>query len=44
MTDQFKLGILFGDKPDLRPPAQIGRGWDIAEVPVAIQLIPATWS
>lgn len=48
MADQFKLGILFGDKPQLRPPAQIGPGWDVAEVPVALQLVPfesdANWA
>lgn len=40
MTNQFKLGILFGDKPDIRPPGQIGSGWDITEIPVAIQVKP----
>jgi sugar phosphate isomerase/epimerase len=39
---------LFGDKPQLRPPAQIGPGWDVAEVPVALQLMPfesdANWA
>ena len=48
MTNQFKLCILFGDKPDIRPPAQIGPGWDITEIPVAIQLKPfesdANWA
>lgn len=48
MTKPFKLCILFGDKPDIRPPAQIGRGWDLTEVPVAIQLMPfesdANWA
>ncbi|MBI1299182.1 TIM barrel protein [bacterium] len=48
MTSQFKLCILFGDKPDIRPPAEIGSGWDVTEVPVAIQLIPfeseANWA
>lgn len=40
MPDQFKLCILFGDKPEIRPPAQIGSDWEMAEVPVAMQLIP----
>ncbi len=40
MFDQFKLGILFGDKPELRPPAEIGSGWDVTEIPVAIQVQP----
>lgn len=40
MANQFKLGILFGDKPDIRPPGQIGKGWDIAEIPVSLQLQP----
>jgi sugar phosphate isomerase/epimerase len=48
MADPFKLGILFGDKPQLRPPAQICPGWDVAEVPVALQLMPfesdANWA
>lgn len=48
MTNQFKLCILFGDKPDIRPPAEIGSGWDVTEVPVAIQLTPfesdANWA
>jgi sugar phosphate isomerase/epimerase len=48
MTTPFKLCILFGDKPDIRPPAEIGSGWDVTEVPVAIQLIPfeseANWA
>jgi sugar phosphate isomerase/epimerase len=48
MTNPFKLCILFGDKPDIRPPAQIGSGWDMTEVPVAIQLTPfesdANWA
>jgi sugar phosphate isomerase/epimerase len=40
MANQFKLGILFGDKPDIRPPGQIGNGWDICEIPVSIQVQP----
>lgn len=48
MTNPFKLGILFGDKPDIRPPDQIGKGWDISEIPVAIQVQPfeseANWA
>lgn len=48
MADPFKLGILFGDKPQIRPPAQICPGWDITEVPVALQLMPfesdANWA
>lgn len=48
MADQFKLGILFGDKPDIRPPDQIGSGWDISEIPVALQIQPfesdANWA
>ena len=48
MADPFKLGILFGDKPDIRPPEQIGSGWDITEIPVAIQVQPfeseANWA
>lgn len=48
MADPFKLGILFGDKPDIRPPEQIGSGWDVSEIPVAIQVQPfeseANWA
>ncbi len=48
MADPFKLGILFGDKPDIRPPEQIGSGWDVTEIPVAIQVQPfeseANWA
>jgi sugar phosphate isomerase/epimerase len=40
MTTPFKLCILFGDKPDIRPPGQIGNQWDIAEIPIAIQVTP----
>jgi sugar phosphate isomerase/epimerase len=36
----FSLGILCGDKPQLRPPAQTSPGWDVAEIPVALQLNP----
>jgi len=39
MSDQFKFGILFGDKEG-RPPGEIAPGWDIAEVPVALQIKP----
>jgi len=38
--DQLKLCILFGDKPQLRPPAQIGPGWDMTEIPVALLVAP----
>ncbi|MCX6018111.1 MAG: TIM barrel protein [Chloroflexi bacterium] len=38
MATPFSLGILCGDKPQLRPPAQTSPGWDIAEIPVALQL------
>ncbi|MCB0116855.1 MAG: sugar phosphate isomerase/epimerase family protein [Caldilineaceae bacterium] len=48
MTTPFKLCILFGDKPDIRPPAEIGSGWDVTEVPVALQVRPfesdANWA
>lgn len=40
MATLFSLGILCGDKPQLRPPAQTSPGWDIAEIPVALQLNP----
>lgn len=47
MPDPFKLCILFGDSPD-RPPQQISPGWEMAEVPVGIQLDPfqsnANWA
>ena len=36
----FSLGILCGDKPQIRPPAQTSHGWDVAEIPVALQLNP----
>jgi hypothetical protein len=35
----FKLCILFGDDP-ARPPAEIGPGWEMAEIPVSILLEP----
>jgi sugar phosphate isomerase/epimerase len=35
----FKLCILFGDNPE-RPPTEIAPGFDLAEVPVSLQLIP----
>lgn len=48
MSNHLKLCILFGDKPQLRPPAQIGPDWDMYEVPVALQLLPfesdANWA
>ena len=48
MSTPFKLCILFGDKPDIRPPEQISTNWDICEVPIAIQLTPfesdANWA
>ncbi len=48
MQHTLKLGILFGDKPLLRPPAQISPDWDMYEVPVALQLMPfesdANWA
>ena len=48
MSEQFKLCILFGDKGDIRPPAQIGNAWDMSEVPVALQVQPfesdANWA
>ena len=40
MAAPFKLCILFGDKPDIRPPEQISTNWDICEIPVAIQVTP----
>ena len=39
MANPFRFCILFGDSPD-RPPAQIAPGWEMAEVPVALQLKP----
>jgi sugar phosphate isomerase/epimerase len=39
MANPFQFGILFGDNPD-RDPAQIAPGFDMAEVPVALQLMP----
>ena len=39
MTDPFKLCILFGDAPD-RPPAKIAPGWEMAEIPVSLQVQP----
>jgi sugar phosphate isomerase/epimerase len=48
MADPFKLCILFGDKPELRPPGQIGNKWDICEIPVALEVRPfesdANWA
>jgi len=48
MTMPSQLSILFGDKPDLRPPGEICPGWDMTEVPVALQLLPfesdANWA
>ena len=48
MTEPFKLCILFGDKPDIRPPEQIGSAWDMCEIPVALQVQPfeseANWA
>jgi sugar phosphate isomerase/epimerase len=40
MSTPFSLAILCGDKPQLRPPAQLCPGWDLAEIPVALQLNP----
>ncbi|MEO8245308.1 MAG: sugar phosphate isomerase/epimerase family protein [bacterium] len=39
MTEQFKLSILAGDAPD-RPPEQIAPGFDLAEIPNSIHMIP----
>lgn len=39
MPEAPKLCILFGDAPD-RPPAEISPGWEMAEVPVALQVMP----
>ena len=39
MTAQFKLSILAGDAAD-RPPAQIAPGYDLAEIPNSIHMIP----
>lgn len=48
MANPFKLCILFGDKPELRPPGQIGNQWDICEIPVALEVRPfesdANWA
>ena len=48
MAEPFKLCILFGDKPDIRPPEQIGSAWDMCEIPVALQVQPfeseANWA
>ncbi len=48
MVRSFSLCILFGDKPHLRPPEQIGPGWDMTEIPVALQILPfeseANWA
>ena len=35
----FKLSILFGDDPN-RPPEAIAPGWEMAEIPVALQVKP----
>jgi sugar phosphate isomerase/epimerase len=47
MAKPFKLCILFGDAPD-RPPAEIAPGWEMAEIPVALQVAPfeshANWA
>ena len=47
MSEPFRLCILFGDAPN-RPPAEIAPGWEMAEIPVALQLIPfesqANWT
>lgn len=39
MANPFKFCILFGDAPD-RPPAEIAPGWEMAEIPVALQVQP----
>ena len=39
MTEQFKLSILVGDDPT-RPPAEIAKGFDQAEIAAGLQLIP----
>ena len=39
MPEQFKLSILAGDAAD-RPPAQIAPGFDLAEIPNSIHMIP----
>jgi sugar phosphate isomerase/epimerase len=48
VADPFKLCILFGDKPDIRPPGEIGAAWDMCEIPVALQVMPfeseANWA
>ena len=47
MAETFKLCILVGDSED-RNPAELSPGWDMAEVPVALQLEPfessANWA
>ena len=47
MTEPFKFCILFGDAPD-RPPAEIAPGWEMAEIPVSLQVKPfeseANWA
>ena len=47
MAEPFKLCILVGDSEE-RNPAELSPGWDIAEVPVALQLKPfesnANWA
>jgi sugar phosphate isomerase/epimerase len=47
MADPLKFCILFGDAPD-RPPAEIAPGWEMAEIPVALQVQPfesdANWA
>lgn len=39
MVTQFKLSILAGDAPD-RPPEKIAPGFDLAEIPNSIHMIP----
>jgi sugar phosphate isomerase/epimerase len=39
VSRQFKLSILAGDAPD-RPPAQIAPGFDLAEIPNSLHMIP----
>jgi sugar phosphate isomerase/epimerase len=47
MANPFKFCILFGDAPD-RPPGEIAPGWEMAEIPVALQVQPfeseANWA
>jgi sugar phosphate isomerase/epimerase len=46
--DRFKIGILFGDNPAERPPAELAPGYEVGEMPISLQVLPfdtnAAWA